>query len=288
MGIKFGPAGNSESFYEQGYKHTNQAPEWLAAMGLNAFEYSFGRGVRLKHDTAKGIREAAEHHGISLSVHAPYFINFANADDEKIEKSIGYLTDSAQAALWLGARRVVFHPGVSGADRETSYARIRETLQTALPRVRQVNPGITLCPETMGKTGQIGDLEETIGLCLMDDMLLPCVDFGHLHARSLGEIQGRDAFAAVLDSMERQLGFERMKHFHIHFSRIEFTAKGEKRHWTYADTQFGPDFDPLAALLHERGLEPTIICESKGTMAEDAATFMAIYNSIAGGDINDD
>lgn len=281
MAIKFGPAGNSDSFYDEGNKHSRQAPAWLKAMGLNAYEYSFGRGVRMKHDTASAIRDQAEQNGIAMSVHAPYYINFANEDDGKIEKSINYLVESAKTALWLGASRVVFHPGVAGKDRRRSFDRIRETLPTALEKVYEANPNIIVCPETMGKIIQIGDLEETLDLCMLDDAMLPCVDFGHLHARTLGEIAGREQYIKVLDSIEQRLGSDRAKRFHIHFSRIEHTARGEKRHWTYADTQFGPDFEPLGELLAERGLEPTVICESKGTMAEDAAAFKAIYEGFA-------
>lgn len=285
MAIKFGPSGNSDIFYEQGYKRSHEAPAWLRAMGLDAYEYSFGRGVRIKHDTAAAIRAQAEENGITMSVHAPYYINFASADDEKIEKSIGHLVRSAEAASWLGAKRVVFHPGVAGEDRLRSCERIRETLPAALEAVYKTSPDIILCPETMGKTGQIGDLEETLSFCMLDSSMLPCIDFGHLYARSLGEIQGREHYIHVLDSIERELGAVRAGSFHIHFSRIEYTAKGEKRHWTYADTQFGPDFTPLAQLLAERGLGPTVICESKGTMAEDAAVFKKEYQKFAGGQI---
>ena len=48
MANRFGPAGNSESFYAQGHTSTKEQPAWLHAMGLDAFEYSFGRGVRIR------------------------------------------------------------------------------------------------------------------------------------------------------------------------------------------------------------------------------------------------
>lgn len=277
MAIKFGPAGNSEIFYDQGHKHSYEMPAWLHEMGLTAYEYSFGRGVRLKEETASKIRAEAETYDLALSVHAPYYINFANLDDEKIQNSVRYLVDSAQAALWLGAKRIVFHPGAAGKDREASVARIKQTLPLALDGVFNLAPDMIVCPETMGKLGQVGDLDETLEFCQLDERLYPCIDFGHLHARSLGEVQGREAFAGILDAIHDRLGEERGKRFHTHFSRIEYTKSGEKRHWQYADTQFGPDFDPLAELLAERKLEPVIICESKGTMAEDAAIYKQIY-----------
>lgn len=109
--IRFGPAGNSNAFYEEGHKHTVEAMEWVARMGLNAYEVSFGRGVRLKEETAGKIGEEARRYGVALSVHAPYFINLATDDPEKIAKNTSYFLESARAARWLGADRVVFHPG---------------------------------------------------------------------------------------------------------------------------------------------------------------------------------
>lgn len=45
--IRFGPSGNAREFYEQGKKNSEEAPEWLAQRGLNAYEYSFGRGINI-------------------------------------------------------------------------------------------------------------------------------------------------------------------------------------------------------------------------------------------------
>ena len=137
--------------------------------------------------------------------------------------------------------------------------------------------GITLCPETMGKLGQIGDIEEILCICALDERLIPCVDFGHIYARRLGQFGDKKSFAAILDGIESSLGKERAKQIHVHFSRIEFTKGGEKRHWNYQDIQYGPNFDPLAALLAQRDYTAVVICESSGKMAEDAATYRDMY-----------
>ena len=121
-------------------------------------------------------------------------------------------------------------------------------------------------------------------LCLIDENFIPTIDFGHLHTRGMGCLNTREDFAAVLDTMENMLGQDRASHFHAHFSRIEYTAGGEKMHHTYAETEYGPDFDPLAELIYERNLSPTIICESKGTMAQDALIMKNIFLSLAGKD----
>ena len=131
-----------------------------------------------------------------------------------------------------------------------------------------------LCPETMGKVNQLGTLDEVLALCSVDERMIPCVDFGHLYARSQGtELNDETApadYAAILDAIAAALPGERAKKFHAHFSRIAYTKGGEKCQLTFADTAFGPPHAPLLALLKERHLAPTIICESAGTQAEDA------------------
>ena len=277
--IRFGPAGNSESFYAQGYKSTWQAPAWLEEMGLDAYEYSFGRGVSLSDETALRIAGEAAAHGVALSVHAPYFINLANPDPDKREASFRYITESARLAALLGGERVVVHVGaVMKLEREEALRNCRAGLREAYRRLEDRGLAkIHLCPETMGRKSQIGDLEETLDFCLLDERLIPCVDFAHLHALKQGALRGTEDFAAVLDRIERALGLERARAMHIHFSTIEFTAAGEKRHRTFAEAAYGPRFQHLAPLLKARGYAPRIICECKGTMAEDAREMRRIY-----------
>ncbi len=248
-------------------------------MGLNAYEYSFGRGVRLGEETAKKIGAEAAAHNVTLSVHAPYYINFATEEDKNKEGNVRYLYESAMAAKWMGARRVVFHAGSLGkAAREEAFARTKAALSDALDELNSAGLGdIELCPETMGRVKQIGDVDEVIELCRLSERLVPAVDFGHLHARDRGALKDESDFAKVLDALENGLGGYRARRFHVHFSRIEYTAAGEKMHRTYAETEYGPDFDPLARLIVKRKLEPIVICESRGMMAEDAATLKRIY-----------
>ena len=140
---------------------------------------------------------------------------------------------------------------------------------------------ITLCPETMGKINQLGDLDEVLRLCQVHESLIPCVDFGHLYARSLGKDEGAEAVERMLSRMESELGTDRASRFHSHFSHIEFTPNGgEKCHRTFDDDGgYGPAWEPLAQAVAERGWSPTFICESAGTQAEDALTMKRIYQS---------
>ena len=277
--IKFGPSGNSEAFYEAGYKHTYQAMAWLSDMGLNAYEYSCGRGVRIKEETAVQIRAEAERCGITLSLHAPYFINLANEAEDKFEKNVEYFTESAKAAQALGARRIVFHPGSPAKqERSAAFARCRENFARMLRLMDELGYGeLTYCPETMGKINQLGDLAEVIELVRLDDRVLPTIDFGHLHTRGLGALNTAEDFDAVIRALEDGIGVERTRRMHVHFSKIEYTQMGEKRHRTFDDEGFGPDFSLLAPILVRKNMEPTIICESKGTMAKDALAMKQMY-----------
>lgn len=279
MTAKFGPAGNSESFYAAGNKATLQAPAWLHSLGLTAYEYQCGRGVRITEETARALGEEAVKHGVQLSLHAPYFISLASADPEKRDNSIRYILESARAVTRMGGERIVVHPGgLGGLSRADATALASQTLRRAQEALDSEGLSqVRICPETMGKINQLGDLEEVLQFCALDERFLPCVDFGHLNSRTLGGLNTEEAFAALLDRLHNVLGAERGAIFHAHFSKIEYTKGGEKRHLTFADTVYGPEPAPLMKLIRERGLRPTFICESDGTQAEDAAALQALY-----------
>ena len=279
MIARFGPAGNSDSFYAVGHKATVEAPAWLQSLGLTAYEYQCGRGVRVSTDTAKAMGEAAAQCGVQLSLHAPYFISLASAEAEKRDNSVRYILESARAVTAMGGERIVVHPGgLGGLSRREATVLATETLRRAQRALDEEGlSAVRICPETMGKINQLGDLDEVLEFCKVDERFLPCVDFGHLNSRTQGELNSREAFAAVLDRLHNDLGAERAAAFHAHFSKIEYTKGGEKRHLTFEDTVYGPDPAPLMQLIRERGLTPTFICESDGTQAEDARALMRLY-----------
>ena len=281
--IRFGTAGTSDSFAAQGGKTSLDIPEYTAKMGLNAFEYQCGHGVRLGLDKAAKMAALAAPKDILFSVHAPYYISMSSLEEDKRLNSVNYLLQSAAVCRALGGQRVIFHSGSCGKQsREAALEMALGTLRRAQTALDEAGfSDITLCPETMGKIGQLGTLDEVLELCKVDERITPCIDFGHLNARTLGGIASKADYAAILDKVEAALGGARAKRFHVHFSRIEYSAGGEKRHWTFAETQFGPEPQPLMELLAEQGLEPVIICESAGTQAEDACTMQRLYGEVA-------
>ena len=280
MSAKFGPAGNSDSFSKT-HKSSLAAPKWIADLGLDCYEYQCGKGVHVGEDTARKVGENAAAAGISMSLHAPYFVNLANPDPESLEKTIGYVASACRVAAIMGAGRVVVHSGaLMKRTRREALDIAKKSLKAVLAACDdQGFSHITLCPETMGKINQLGDLDEVLELCTLDGRLVPCIDFGHLYARTLGELEGHEACVKMLDRVEEVLGPDRASRFHSHFSHIQFTPNGgEKCHRTFADDDgFGPDWNPLAAEVARRGWSPTFICESAGTQAEDALTMKRIY-----------
>lgn len=277
MPAKFGPAGNSKSFYEAGKKNTYEAPLWLREMGLDAYEYQCGQGVRGSAAAFTKVGEEAKKNGITLSLHAPYFISLSGTEEEKRLKSVDYIGQSLAAAEAMGADIIVIHTGSAAKiSRREAVELAKRTISLALEKYPDTEVAFGL--ETMGKRNQLGTLEEVIEICKTDRRLRPVVDFGHLNARNVGGLfVTEDDYRRVFELIERELGADYADSLHCHFSKIEYTSAGEKRHLTFEDSEFGPEFGPLAVALAKDGYSPRIICESAGTMAEDALSMKRMY-----------
>ena len=277
--IKFGPSGNSEAFFDAGYSKSEDSAKWVKDLGLDCFEYSFGRGVNLSDKKALELAEVFKACGVEISVHAPYYVNLANPDDIMAEKSIGYIINSAKKVLLLGGNRVVFHPASQGnLTREQAVSLTKERFIALRDRIYDLGlEKVIFCPETMGKLAQIGTVEEITEFCKTDEVFTPCVDFGHVNAREQGSLKTQEDYERILAFMIDGLGFDRMKNFHVHFSKIEYSARGEVRHLTFKDEVYGPEFAPLSDALKKLDLEPYIVCESAGTQDIDALYMRKIY-----------
>ncbi len=279
MSAKFGPAGNSESFTKMGYKSSLQVPEYIEKMGLDAFEYQCGRGVNIGTEKAEALGRLANEKNIALSLHAPYYISMSSVEEEKRIKSVDYILQSARAVNAMGGNRIVVHTGSCGKISRTEALTLAlDTMKMALAALDSEGLGhIHICPETMGKVNQLGTLDEVLTLCGLDERLIPCIDFGHLNAREQGCLKTFADFENVFSKIENALGLDRLKTFHSHFSKIEYSAGGEVRHLTFTDNLFGPNFEPVAELIYKKQCSPTIICESAGTQAEDAKQMKDYY-----------
>ncbi len=277
MGAVFGPAGSSESFKKQ---KNLSLQAYLNSFGLKAYELQCGMGVRISEKKKAELKDSLL--GFSFSIHAPYYISLSSVDEKKRKNSVEYILKTARLANEIGASRVIVHSGsCRNLDRADALKFAKQTLMWVCDALDNEHLSrVQICLETMGKINQLGTLDEVLQLCKVGGNLVPCVDFGHLNARTFGGLKTKDDYEHILNSIENELGFEVLSRFHAHFSKIEYSlVGGEKKHLTFADEVFGPRFEPLAQLIAGWNLSPVFICESAGTQAEDAATMKKIYES---------
>lgn len=279
MSAKFGPAGNSDSFTKMGYKSSLHVPEYIVKMGLDAFEYQCGRGVNIGQEKATELGKIASENGIAISLHAPYYISMSSVEEEKRLNSINYILQSARAVNAMGGERIIVHTGSCGKiSREQALELALDTMKKSIKALDDEGlTNIRICPETMGKVNQLGTLDEVLTLCKLDERLIPCIDFGHLNARDRGILKTYEDFEEIFDKIQDKLGNSRLKEFHSHFSKIEYSAGGEVRHLTFSDEIYGPNFEPVMELTYKKQCSPTFICESAGTQAEDAKMMKDYY-----------
>ena len=279
--VRFGPSGNCLSFYEAGYKSSVDAAKWLKNLGLTAYEYPFNRGVNISDDKASEVAKEMEKYDIAISAHAPYYINLANESDETVEKSFGYIIDSLKKLKLLGGKSLVVHPGsCMKMPREKAVELTKQRL-VKLKSLLLKNSlmDMKVCLETMGKVAQIGTYEEIIDFCTISENYYPTFDFGHINALGKGSLKTKDDYLKIFNLGIEKLGYEKIQHCHVHFSKIMFGDKGEIKHLTLEDAVYGPEFEPLAQAIKELGLEPVIICESMEYQAQDAIKLKKIFEN---------
>jgi len=283
MGALFGPGGNCDEFAKSGLKSSLFAPQWVKDYGLDAYEYEAGRGIHASPSLLAEMGENAKRLGVRMSFHTPYFISLSSVEKEKRVKSVGYIMESAAASELLGASVMVVHCGsCAKITREQAMEYASETLLMADKALKESGFKVKLGIETMGKINQLGTLDEVLTLCALSENFVPVVDFGHLNARTLGSIKTEEDYNFIFDEISRRLGKEYADTLHCHFSKIEYTKQGEKRHVNFADEGFEPPFEPLCEAIVKENVSPRIISESAGMQTEDAAAMKRYYIGIKG------
>jgi len=272
--VRFGPAGNP-----LGYRgKTSQVCDYIKQKGLDAYEYQATYGVRIPKKSATELGENAKKNDVLISMHAPYYINICSYKEDVIKKSIERLFQSAKASQWMDAYRIVFHPGFyTKYTPEEAMEKSKKTIKKLIENVE--SSGIkkyTFAPETSGKKSQLGSLDEIIDLCRSFDNFAPTVDFGHLHARSNGGINNKKDYEEIFRKIEDELG---LKSLHCHFTKVEFSDAGERKHHPLLGNEFGPPLEPLLDVILENEWDVTIICETP-FLDEDALIMKAKYHEI--------
>lgn len=254
------------------------AIQTLATLGLFAFELGWVHSVRVSEETCALIKQESLTKGVSLSVHAPYFINL-NGSDEEWPKSRQRLMDAAHYGHLAGATDIIFHPG--------SYfeAKPEEVLKVAIPRLsdcvnelRSKENPVFLRPEIMGKSALLGSFEDTLEMSKSIPGVLPCLDFAHLHARpGDGTINSTREWSVYIEEYAKLLGSASLHALHIHLSGIEYTAKGEKNHLPLRESDL--HLSELFHVLKSASCGGRILCESP-VMEEDAVYMMELWDSL--------
>lgn len=255
--VRFGPAGRPI-----GYKgKTTEVCDYIKEIGLEAFEYQATYGVKISKQSALELKDNAKKNDVLVSMHAPYYINLCSQKEETIKNSITRLVQSARAGNWLDSYRIVFHTGFyTKYSPEEAMKKTKGTISELLEKVESEGiKNYTFAPETTGKKSQLGSLDEIIDICQTFDNFAPTVDFAHMHARSGGTIKSKDDYAKIFDKIENELG---TKTLHSHFTKIEYTDKGERRHHVLEDENYGPPLNPLLELVSENDFNVTFICET--------------------------
>ena len=271
--LLFGTAGVPDSTPQTS---TLSALQHLHDLNLDCLEIEFVRGVKIGSDTAAKIREKAQALGLSLSAHAPYYVNLNSPEPGKRLQSQDHLLRAARAAALCGAKCVVFHAGYYGVSTpEKTFEAIKHELGLVLSSLRAERNLITRRIETMGKSSQFGTLDEVLSLCKELDGLQPCLDFSHLHARE-GKANAYVDFHRTLRKVEKRLGKAALKNIHIHISGIEYNPKGEVRHLNLPDSDFR--YHEWIQALGDSGVEGSVVCESPAREI-DAPMLKDLYRS---------
>jgi len=276
--IRFGTAGIPGG--TPGKRSTAEGIAYCRKLGLGAMEVEFVHGVKMGETAAREAGKVAAREGISLSCHAPYYINCCAKEQKTLDGSVRHIVAAAQAAFWLGATPVVIHPGFyMGRPPEECRRLVISTLKRCLDEMDALGiRGVAIGAELTGKKSAYGCLDEILGLAEYFGLrqVVPVVDFAHYHARE-GKLETAGGYARVLEKVEGRAGTGAAKHFHCHFSGIEATGAGERKHLPISSDS--PPFAPLARAWKANGWEGTVICESP-LLEKDALAMQETYEKL--------
>lgn len=274
--IRFGTVGSPQSTPKSG---TPAAIEHIRTLGMDHLEIAWVQSVRVSDETCAEIKTTAEQYGVSLSIHAPYYINLNSQTAELMRKSDERLLMAARKGFLAGARDIVFHPGsYHNQPPEQVYERMKDKLLEIRGILDQEGVTVTLRPETMGKPAVFGALDEVLQLSKDIPGVLPCIDFAHLHART-GDMNSYDEFASILKAVEDQLGRDGLETLHGHMSGIAYGPKGERHHLPLNEADM--QYRELMQALVDFGVAGSIAVEAPEPFhVADALTIQATYRRL--------
>lgn len=255
----------------EGIKHVRE-------LGLGGMEFEFVHSVNLNKESAQEAGSVANEKDVVLTAHGSYYINLNAAEPQKIAASRKRILDAANAARAAGAFSITFHPAFYLKDeKSTVYDRVKEQLKKIINELRDEGNNITISPETTGKETQFGNLKELVKLSTEIEGVRPCIDFAHLHARSIGKMNTKEEFKSIFSLIEKELGREALDTMHMHVAGIAYGEKGEKHHLILEDSDL--NYKELLETLKEFKVKGSLVCESPN-IEEDALMLKKFYDDI--------
>ncbi len=256
--VLFGPAG----YPTEARSNIKRVFQILRETGLSALEYAAVHGLQTKEEKARLIGALAKDSGVSMSLHAAYYISLASRTPRVRETSKNRLVKALRFAPLMNVKRIVFHPGSLGGLKESeAHAIIKGALKSVWETAGEESGGAFLAPEIAGKLSSYGSADQIIRLCQELEGCIPTIDWAHLYARSQGQINDKQSYLRILTQFENELGELFVRNMHFHISGITFTEKGEVAHRPLGE-EWGPDISPLIEVIQEVGYTPTFISES--------------------------
>ena len=252
-----------------------QAFNDLKSLNLGCMEIEFVHGVTMNAATRIEVKNTASQLGIVLTAHGPYYINLNAQEEDKVKASIKRILDTARVAYTCGGYSITFHAAFyMGQDKEKVYKMVLERMQEIVTTLKSENVNIWIRPELTGKATQWGDLDELIRLSKDVEMVLPCIDFAHMHARLVGAYNTYDEFAGVLERIGTEIGGYALENFHAHVAGINYGQKGEKNHLIFKESDF--NYKDLIKALKDFNVKGNIVCESPN-LEDDALLLLKEY-----------
>ncbi|ABK61342.1 MULTISPECIES: TIM barrel protein [Clostridium] len=246
--------------------------EYLREIGLDAMELPFVRSVNITDKNKNEVLDTKLKNDFYLSAHGSYFINLNADEEEKIEKSLERIIKGAEGLKKVQGKSLIFHPGFYLKDsKEETFETIKENL------LRLPDLGVDYRLETTGKGTQFGSLEENVALCKAVDTCKLCIDFSHIHARYNGSLKSYDDFARILNYVGNELGDEGLNDMHIHLSGINYTAKGERNHLPFEESDF--NYKDCLKAFRDFDIKGCVICESP-VLEHDALLLKNYYETL--------
>jgi deoxyribonuclease-4 len=249
--------------------------KYVRTLGLEAMEIEFVRNIHISPEKAPLVKEEARKNNVTLTCHGQYWVNLNAQEPITLKQSMQRILEASKRAQQAGAWSICYHLAYyMKEDKDAVYWKVKSRVKELIQQLQDEGNKIWLRPETGGKIHQFGDIDELIKLSQDVEQVLPCLDWAHHYARSLGAVNTYEQFAEILQKIEKGLGREALNNMHMHLEGIEFSKVGEKNHVNVEESPFR--YDEVLRALKDFKVKGVLISESPN-IEGDALRFKKRY-----------